>query len=171
MMSFLAGWKNYFFKAKNFFSNKTKFLRRKRYGECYFFEKASYLTKYIEGARVKGAIPILITSVHRRNFDEKEMIINTLGDYPKAMIQLAEKRDVQLIDLWAKTAKLYQTLGVEGSKKLFTWLDANEHPNYPNGIQDNTHFCEMGAREVGKLVLEGIKELQLPIVSSIKIDK
>lgn len=42
------------------------------------------------------------------------------------------------------------------SKTFFTWLDANEHPNYPNGIQDNTHFCETGAREVGKIILEGI---------------
>ncbi|MEH7117349.1 rhamnogalacturonan acetylesterase [Neobacillus vireti] len=141
---------------------------QKTYGTEAFTTYQSYLTEYIRGAREKGATPILITSVHRRNFDKNETIVNTLGDYPKSMMQLAEKEDVQLIDLWSKTAKLYQSLGVEGSKQLFTWFDANEHPNYPAGIQDNTHFCETGASEVGKLVIEGIRELQLPIVSLVK---
>ena len=141
---------------------------QKPYGTEAFTTYQSYLTKYIKGAREKGAVPILITSVHRRKFDENNSLVNTLGDYPNSMTRLAEKEDVQLIDLWSKTAKLYQSLGVEGSKQLFTWFDANEHPNYPDGIQDNTHFCETGAREVGKLVIEGIKELQLPIVSFIK---
>jgi len=141
---------------------------QKLYGTEAFTTYQSYLTEYIRGAREKGAIPILITSVHRRNFDENDTLANTLGDYPKSMMQLAEKEDVQLIDLWSKTAKLYQSLGVEGSKQLFTWFEANENPNYPDGIKDNTHFCETGALEVGKLVIEGIKELRLHISSFIK---
>lgn len=128
----------------------------------------SYLTEYIKGARGKGASPILITSVNRRQFDEKAELVHSLGDYPQSMIQLAEKLEVQLIDLLSKTRKLYESLGVEGSKQLFTWLEPNVHPNYPEGIQDNTHFCEHGASEVAKLVIEGIKELQLPIKDFIK---
>lgn len=141
---------------------------QKSFGTQPFTTYQSYLTEYINGARERGAIPVLITSVNRRNFDENNILVHTLGDYPKAMLQLAEKLDVQVINLLEKTEKLYQSLGPEGSKQLFTWFDANEHPNYPEGIQDNTHFCEHGAREVGKLVIEGIKELQLPIVSFIK---
>lgn len=141
---------------------------QKPYGTEAFTSYQSYLTEYVTSAREKGAIPIFITSVHRRNFDENKTLINTLGDYPKSMMQLAEKLGVQLIDLWTKTGKLYQSLGPEKSKQLFVWFAANEHPNYPEGIQDNTHFCEHGAFEVGKLVIEGIKELQLPIVSFIK---
>ncbi|MEH7094101.1 rhamnogalacturonan acetylesterase [Neobacillus vireti] len=141
---------------------------QKSYGTEAYTTYQSYLTEYIEGARERGAIPILITSVHRRNFDENEVLVNTLGDYPISMMEVAKKLEVPLIDLWAKTAKLYQSLGVEGSKQLFTWFNANMHPNYPNGIQDNTHFCEAGAREIGKLVIEGIKELQLPITIFIK---
>jgi lysophospholipase L1-like esterase len=142
---------------------------QKSFGTQPFTTYQSYLTEYINGARERGAIPVLITSVNRRNFDENNILVHTLGDYPKAMIQLAEKLDVQVINLLEKTEKLYQSLGPEGSKQLFTWFGAHEHPNYPEGIQDNTHFCEHGAREVGKLVIEGIKELQLPIVSFIKV--
>lgn len=141
---------------------------QKSFGTEPFSTYQSYLKDYVTGARKKGAIPILVTSVHRRNFDEQGQLVNTLGDYPSSMIQLAESLDVQLINLWKKTETLYQTLGSEGSKQLFTQFAANEHPNYPDGIQDNTHFCENGAKEVGKLVIEGIKELQLPIVPLIK---
>ncbi|MEC1520767.1 rhamnogalacturonan acetylesterase [Neobacillus niacini] len=141
---------------------------QKSFGTEPFTTYESYLTEYVNGAREKGAIPILVTSVHRRNFDEQGKIVNTLGDYPTSMIQLAQILDVQLINLLEKTERLYETLGVEGSRKLFTQFAANEHPNYPNGIEDNTHFCEHGALEVGKLVIEGIKELQLPIVPYIK---
>lgn len=141
---------------------------QKSFGTQAFTTYQTYLTEYINGARERGAIPVLITSVNRRNFDENNMLVHTLGDYPKSMMQLAEKLDVQLINLLEKTEKLYQSLGPEGSKQLFTWFAANEHPNYPDGVQDNTHFCEHGAREVGKLVIEGIKELQLPIVPFIK---
>jgi lysophospholipase L1-like esterase len=141
---------------------------QKSFGTQPYTTYQSYLTEYVQGARDKGAIPILVTSVHRRNFDEEGRLVNTLGDYPKSMMQLAENLDVQLINLWEKTEKLYQSLGPEGSKQLFTWFSANENPNYPDGIQDNTHFCEHGAKEVGKLVIEGIKELQLPITQFIK---
>lgn len=141
---------------------------QKSFGTEPFTTYQSYLTEYINGARAKGAVPILVTSVHRRNFDEQGQLVNTLGDYPVSMIQVAEKLDVHFINLWEKTEKLYQTLGVQGSKQLFTQFAPNEHPNYPDGIEDNTHFCEHGAMEVGKLVIQGIKELQLPIISFIK---
>ncbi|WP_066053575.1 rhamnogalacturonan acetylesterase [Robertmurraya korlensis] len=141
---------------------------QKPFGTEPFTSYPLYLTEYINGAREKGAIPILVTSVHRRNFNEEGRLVNTLGDYPTSMIQLAETLDVQMINLWNKTEKLYESLGSENSKKLFVWFHENEHPNYPDGLQDNTHFCESGAKEIGKLVIEGIKELKLPIMSFIK---
>ncbi len=142
---------------------------QKPFGTDPFTSYQAYLTEYVKGARGRRAIPILITSVHRKTFDHQGQLVNTLGDYPISMMQLSETLGVPLINLWEKTARLYQSFGPEASKQLFTWLSANEHPNYPEGIQDNTHFCEHGAREVGKLVIEGIMELQLPIVRFIKV--
>ena len=141
---------------------------QKSFGTEPYTTYQSNLTQYVKGARDKGAIPILVTSVQRRTFDDKGKIENSLGDFPLAMLQLAEKLDVQLINLWEKTKILYEDLGPEGSKQLFTWFEPNQNPNYPDGIQDNTHFCEYGAIKVGKLVIEGIKEIRLPIMPFIK---
>ena len=122
-----------------------------------------YLSLYAEAARKKKAIPVFLTPVHRRHFDKQGNIVNTLGDYPLSMKVLAERLEVPLIDLWAKTKVLYESLGVEESKKLFVIFQPNEHLNYPSGIVDNTHFSEYGAKQVAQLVAEGIKELKLPL--------
>jgi lysophospholipase L1-like esterase len=141
---------------------------QKSYGTQPFTTYQFYLTQYITGAREKGAIPVLITPVHRRNFDREGELVNTLDDYPEAMLQLATKLDVPLIDLWGKTEVLYQSLGAEGSKQLFVWFEPNEHPNYPEGIHDNTHFCKNGAIKIARLVTEGIQELKLPLAAYVK---
>lgn len=142
---------------------------QKSYGTEPFSSYPVYLTQYITGAREAGAIPVLITSVHRRKFSNDGTLQNTLGDYPKAMMELAKREDVPLIDLWSKTKNLYESLGPEQSKSLFTWFVPGEQSNYPNGIQDDTHFCQEGAKRVGELVIDGIKELNLPLADHINI--
>ncbi|WP_046176278.1 rhamnogalacturonan acetylesterase [Domibacillus indicus] len=126
------------------------------------------LAQYIDGARERGALPVLLTSVQRRTFGEDGSIQNSLGDYPDSMRRLADEKDVPLIDMWVKTKELYEAYGPERSKELFTWFEPGENDNYPEGIQDNTHFCETGARKVAALVAEGIKELNLPLKAYIK---
>lgn len=136
---------------------------QKSYGTDPFTTYQMSLQQYINGAREKRAIPILLTSVHRRKFNELGEIDNTLGEYPIAMIDLAKKLDVPLIDLWKKTKILYETLGFEKSKELFTIFPPNVEPNYPEGIEDNTHFSMNGATKVAQLVIEGIRELEIPL--------
>lgn len=125
------------------------------------------LLQFINGAKEKSAHPVLITSVQRRCFNNEGKIVNTLDEYPEAMRSLARETDVPLIDLWQKSKTLYESLGVEESKRLFMWAKPNELTNYPNGIEDNTHFSEFGATEIAKLVIEGIKELQMPLINYI----
>ncbi|WP_307344703.1 rhamnogalacturonan acetylesterase [Metabacillus malikii] len=141
---------------------------QKSYGTEPFTTYQSCLQQYIFGAREKGATPILLTSVHRRKFDENGFVVNTLGEYPIAMKQVAKNLDVTLIDLWKKTKVLYETLGVEESKSLFTIFPPDVEENYPDGIEDNTHFCEKGAFEVAKLVIEALREQNIPLIKYIK---
>lgn len=119
------------------------------------------LTTFINEARQRGATPVLVTSMHRRRFDEQGQIVNTLGDYPEAMRQLAEKENVALIDLNAMSKVLYEALGVEGSRDLFVHYPAGTFPGQINPLNDNTHFSTYGAYELAKCVVEGIKA-QIP---------
>lgn len=111
---------------------------------------------------------MFLTSVNRRKFSEDGTLLDTLGDYPDAMRQLAKRLAVPLIDMHVKTKGLYESLGPEASKELFVWLTAGEHPNYPSGLQDDTHFHSSGAVEICRLLIEGIMELPLELKNFIK---
>jgi lysophospholipase L1-like esterase len=124
-----------------------------------------HLTMYIEGARQRGAQPILLTPVQRRHYDEAGRLLDTHGDYPAAMKQLVAKLDVPLVDLMPLTGALYDSFGPEQSKRLFTWLAPGEHPNYPEGSQDDTHFNEHGAALAARLAADEMRRMGLPLAA------
>jgi lysophospholipase L1-like esterase len=129
----------------------------------------SYLTQYIDVARNADAYPVLLTSIQRRSFDESGKIQDTHGDYLVAMRELARELKVPLIDMSNKSIAFFEELGPEKTKEIFLWVKAGENPNYPNGVQDNTHFCENGAKVMANLVVEGILEEKLePLCSLLK---
>ncbi|WP_406479247.1 rhamnogalacturonan acetylesterase [Streptomyces sp. NBC_01615] len=102
-----------------------------------------YLRQYVDGARARGARPVLATSVERRKFDADGNALPTHGDYPASMRALAEDEHVALLDIQALSLALWQKLGVEETKKYFNWTETE---------QDNTHFNPPGAIAVARLV-------------------
>jgi lysophospholipase L1-like esterase len=68
---------------------------------------------------------------------------------------------VPLIDLDEKSKALLMQFGPENSKWLYNYLQPDEHPNYPGGHKDDTHFSELGARKMAELVLAEIKAQHL----------
>ncbi len=118
-----------------------------------------YLKRYIEGARQKGAKPVLITPLCRRCFDTDGLLTQTHGDYPRAMEALAVRENVPLIDLTGRSAAAFREMGSLRSRKWLTHLAPGEHPNYPKGIVDDTHLNEQGACEVARLVADGLRSL------------
>lgn len=117
-----------------------------------------YLSRYVDLARERGAHPVLITPVARRNF-ENGQLKDTHGDYPKAVRTLAEKEKVPCIDLSALSMDLMSAMGEEASKELFTKVQPGSYPGYPEGHDDNTHFCQKGAMEIASLVAAEMKKL------------
>ena len=67
-----------------------------------------------------------------------------------------------------KAGSLVQQFGPENSRWLYMHLEPGEHPNYPDGRNDNTHFNELGARKMAQLALQGIKELKLELAERIR---
>jgi len=94
----------------------------------------------------------------RRKFDAAGKIEGTHDVYSQIVRDVAKEEKVILFDMDKITQQLYQQLGVENSKLLFMQLKPNEHPNYPDGRDDNTHFNELGARLIAQLVLEEIRK-------------
>jgi len=117
------------------------------------------LKQYVTEARSKKAIPILLTPMARRKFDANGKIEGTQDVYSQIVRDVAKEEKVVLFDMDKITQQLYQQFGVDNSKLLFMQLKLNEHPNYPEGRDDNTHFNELGARLNAQLVLTEIRSL------------
>jgi lysophospholipase L1-like esterase len=125
------------------------------------------LIRYINDTRNKKANPVLITPVARRKFDSTGHIQETHAVYAQIVRDVAKENNVPLIDLAERAKALYQQLGPETSKYLFNHLIPGEHPNYPEGKQDDTHFNELGARKIAEMVLAETKNLKLELAERI----
>jgi len=132
--------------------------------------KASYTTetefknnlvKYVSDTKNRKAVPVLLTPVARRKFNDKGMIEGTHEIYSAIVRQVAKENNVVLIDMDKKSQALLQQWGPDKSALLFNHLLPGEHPNYPEGKEDNTHFSELGARIMAELVLKEINDLHL----------
>ncbi|MBK8148102.1 MAG: rhamnogalacturonan acetylesterase [Acidobacteria bacterium] len=119
------------------------------------------LIRFVADVRAKRAFPVLLTPVVRRRFDAQGKFYDTHGEYPEIVRDVAKELKVPLIDMHRKSEKLIAEYGVEKSKELFLILAKGESPNYPNGLDDNTHFSPRGAEEIAKLVVEGVREAKL----------
>ncbi len=120
------------------------------------------LKKFIDAARSKKAIPVLLSSVYRRTFIDGVLADNVHFDYPEAMRQLCEKENVLYIDVCEETRKILAQLGDEKSKKLYMNFDASEHPLYAKETNDNTHLRYDGGFMVSKIVAEALKKAGEP---------
>lgn len=125
------------------------------------------LVRYVQETREKKATPLLLTPVARRKFSNNGQIEGTHDVYSRIVREVAEEQQVLLIDLDKKSQALYQQMGVENSKLLFVQLKPGEHPNYPEGKEDNTHFSELGARLIAQLVLAELKLLNTDLNARI----
>lgn len=119
------------------------------------------LIRFVEEVRAKKAHPVLLTSISMRRFDETGAVLSGIGPYPDIAREVAQELQVPLIDLNQKSSQYIASLGEEGSKSAYMNLEPGEHPKYPDGLQDNTHLRELGAREIARLAAESIRELKL----------
>lgn len=130
----------------------------------------AHLAQYVIETKAKGATPILMSPVVRRNFylkpekqddDEKlrettfgsenvnsDTLVDTHGEYAKVAERIAKKYGAVYIDANKITHDIEQNAGVEGSRKLHMWIEPDKYSWAPKGRQDNTHYNVYGAHVV-----------------------
>lgn len=125
------------------------------------------LIRFIRESRERQAVPILITPVSRLRFNADGQAQETHQEYTAAMYEVAKTEHVALVDLDRDSRNLYQHLGPKAAAMLFMQLEPGVNPIYPKGSKDNTHFNELGAREIAQLVLAEIRKQEIPLVDYI----
>lgn len=128
------------------------------YVEAHTTYKA-YLKAFIAEARLRGATPVLVTPMQRRNFDAHHKIMNTHGDYPAAVREVAREEQVALVDLERLSIAFYEALGPEQAPLAFS-----------AGGKDATHHNNYGAYELARGVIQEIRDARLPLAGWIVDD-
>lgn len=126
------------------------------------------LIRFVKESREKGAIPILLTSIARRNFNEKGVLVPTHGDYALTTRLVAQEYKVPFIDLEYYTELLEQSYGPEKSKQLHLHFKAGENAYYDKDKADDTHLSLKGATAIAQIVVNQIKESTDPSLEKIK---
>ncbi len=138
------------------------------------------LTKMVKDVKKKGATPILMNSIVRRNFptekvdntkdvsdheagptkvnpkEEGQTLVDTHGEYLVSPRNVADKQKVTFIDFNASTHNLVQYLGTEKSKALYMWIPAGKYKFCPDGKIDNTHLNIYGATVIARLAADSL---------------
>ncbi|WP_086664562.1 rhamnogalacturonan acetylesterase [Lentzea kentuckyensis] len=122
------------------------------------------LTRLVNGVRERGGVPVLMTPPVRRLFSGTKLTstalhVNSVGaDLPAVIRALGRSANVPVIDLTAKSKALVESMGPSASQALYLTKEAN----------DNTHFSARGAEEMAGLVVQGVRELNLPLAGHLR---
>ncbi|MBK7871531.1 MAG: rhamnogalacturonan acetylesterase [Saprospiraceae bacterium] len=126
------------------------------------------LIRFVNESRAKKAQPILCTPIMRRRFDKEGKFYDVHGVYPDLVRQVADSLRVPIIDMQRKSEKVIIAHGLEGSKKLFLHIQPGAYEVLPEGLRDDTHFSEYGARIMTEIFAEGLKETKLKLAKHLK---
>lgn len=126
------------------------------------------LLRFVRQVRAKGAEPILATSICRRKFDERMQLVDTHGEYPAVVREVAAEEHTPLLDLEVSTWQLFERLGPEEAKRLLMWVPADTYPEVPKGRKDDTHLNQEGGRVVSLLAVQEMRAKGLPVAALFK---
>ena len=115
---------------------------------------------FVSKAREKKAVPVLMTPICIRNWQEGR-IEPSHGVYPQKVRETAARLGVPLIDLYADSLRIVEEAGEEKSEKLFMNLAPGEDPGQPEGRRDNAHTRRAGACAFAERTAAHLREMKL----------
>ena len=116
------------------------------------------LEKFVNVARNKGAIPVIITPVAR--YDRHLAAPLYRHDrWAEAARQTGKRLGVAVIDLTAASERLLDAWGPDAQTALYMNLPADVYPHFPQGQRDNTHLQPDGAVVFGMLIARALHAL------------
>ncbi len=132
-----------------------------------------YLKQYCEEIEAKGAHPVIVTPVPKCSWTNDSTPYDAYHNYPKAAIALAkDSLHIPYVDLYYRGKELMSELHKSYCKYYwFMHVDAGEYPgleNYASGVDDDTHYQQMGAIEMARLLVSGIESLGGDTLADLK---
>ena len=129
------------------------------------------LLRMIWEAKGHGLLPVLVTPPARRSFENGHAKAD-FADYSRVMRELVVVTGVPLIDLEARSLALLDSLGEAKARALYLhYKPEDKAPGFPKGIDDDTHFSELGARAMANIVAQELKGVKVPVAEKVLADR
>ena len=124
--------------------------------------KYSLYENYIKLAKEKGAVPILATPIVRANknndYSGSNGHITATGDYRKAIVELGQEKNVDVIDLTTLTKNHYTQIGYEQAIYLHAMTSGISNIEANINSVDTTHLNVYGAKMVAYMFASALLE-------------
>ncbi|MBA1394928.1 rhamnogalacturonan acetylesterase, partial [Lactobacillus sp. XV13L] len=122
-----------------------------------------YINQYVISALDRKAIPIVISPPPRYHFIEKNRANISFNDYRKKLLEYAKDHDIACIDLGKLGSEYLTSIGPEKSRGIFMKLSYGQYHNFPEGLEDATHFRKLGAMKMADIIAQKLHEIDSKI--------
>jgi lysophospholipase L1-like esterase len=123
---------------------------------------AANIRRYIRDARAVGAVPVVVTSLSRRNYRDS-VLVQDLKDYSAAAKRVGMEENVTVIDLNAMSVKLLE----EMTQAQADEFNATGHQDQPaenkKSPVDRTHLNGKGQALFGRMVADTLVRTQVEL--------
>jgi pectinesterase len=121
------------------------------------------MARYVDEARAIGAMPVLVTSLVRRHYNEDGTIRTTQTPYVEVVRALAAEKRAPLVDLHAITLADAEHAGDD------VWADLS--PRDDKGDVDRTHLNSKGSEVVARFVIEELRKVAPDLAKHLAIER
>ena len=126
------------------------------------------LRRFVADVRKARATPVLVTPIARWMWENGEPK-DAHGPYAATIHRVATDLKVPLVDLNGDMMAALKARGALASRGLYLFYQPYDRiARYPEGISDDTHINEQGARLGAALVATRLAGLKLPISRNVR---
>jgi lysophospholipase L1-like esterase len=123
---------------------------------------AANIRRYIHDARAIGAIPVVVTSLSRRNY-RNGILVQDLKDYSAAAKRVGMEENVTVIDLNAMSVKLLEGMTQAQADEFNATGHEDERAENKKSPVDRTHLNPKGQALFGRMVADTLVRTQVEL--------
>jgi lysophospholipase L1-like esterase len=123
---------------------------------------AANIRRYIRDTRAIGAIPVVVTSLSRRNYKDG-VLVEDLKDYSAAAKRVGMEENVTVIDLNAMSTKLLEGMTQAQADEFDATGHEDQRAENKKSVVDRTHLNAKGQALFGRMVAEALVRTQVEL--------
>lgn len=117
------------------------------------------LSTMASGFQKKHCEVVFFSPLCRLKFDGGGQLVDTHGEYPRAMRECAKSVGVSFIDSTALSYEYLSEHPYSTDASFFMICAPGEYPNYPEGLHDTSHLNIVGAKWACRLLVPELRKL------------